>query len=372
MDNIIQTMIKNEEEKKKEEKKNLGVGPCNHGIQGIKRVLGHNYDISIDEYMGKEKPPEDDTIIIIQDGGIGDTICSTVMLKSAREVYKDKTIVLASFYPDVFLNNPNIDHLYATNSLNNMYEKWVKKLRWNKSLLKSDIYNGGVHKIFPGKLSEAICYYYKLPYQGDDIKVYLTEDEEKEAKIFLNSFPRDVILINVESARINYKPDFKITTNKDWYEDSWKELVSMLVKDFDVVQIGGPCEKPIEGITTNLTGQTNIRQVMALIKHSLTTISIDSFIGHVSPAVGKSGVVLFGRSNPYIFGHETNVNIWVDNSCKLNDMFCGRPQSYWGDNKMIKGTTKLWECPDRSCMRAITPEMVYRKVFESIERNTKK
>lgn len=338
--------------------------------QLIENYQKNRYNISIDEYMGKEKPPEDNVIIIIQDGGIGDSICATPMLESMRKIHKDKTIVFASFYPDIFYKNPNIDYLYSSNNLDSVYEKWVKNLRYNKSMIKKDIYNSGIHKLFPGKLSEAICYLYGAPYPGDNTKVYLTEDEEKESKKFLKSFPRDVILIHPCASKINYKPDVKLTTSKDWDDEYWKELVSLLTKDFDVVQVGGAKEKPIEGVTTYLMGLTSIRQTMSLVKNALTTVSVDSFIGHVSPAVGKTGVVLFGRSNPYIFGHDSNINVWIDGSCELNDMFCGRPQSYWGDNVMYKGTTKLWECPNRTCMKAIKPELVYQKVFDSIEKNT--
>jgi ADP-heptose:LPS heptosyltransferase len=328
--------------------------------------------VSIDEYMGKEKPPKDDVIIIVQDGGIGDTIASTVMIESARKIYRDRKLVLGTFYPDVFLNNPNVDVLYATHQSDGIYEKWIKKIRYNSSLLKVDLYNSGIHKIFPGKLSEAYCYYYNVPYSGDNPKIYLTDDENEKAKVFLSSFPRDVILIHPCAGKVNYDPKRKLTENKDWFKDYWKKLVEKLNKEFDIVQLGGPMEEEIEGVTTYLMGHTNIRQTMALVKNALTFIGIDSFVGHVGPAVDKTGVVLFGRSNPYIFGHDSNVNVWVDNSCELNDMFCGRPQSYWGDSELFRGVVRSWTCPNRSCMKAITPEIVYKKVFEAIEINTRK
>lgn len=367
--NIIDTMIKNSEKKEDQKKIVEHVDPTDP--IGEKGEVGHFYDISIDEYMGKEKPPMDDHIIIIQDGGLGDCICCTPMIESARKVHRDKTLVFASFYDDMFANNPNIDYLYSTTNLDDMFERWVKPIRYNSSLLKKDIYNSGLHKLFPGKLSEAYCYYYNFPYPGDNVKVYLTEEEEIEAQKFLKSFPRDVILIHPCAGKVNYDPRRKLTPNKDWFPENWKKLISMLKKDFDIVQVGGAHEEQIEGATTYLMGATSVRQTMALIKNSLTFVSIDSFIGHVGAAVGKSGVVMFGRSNPYIFGHDLNVNVWVDNSCKLNDLFCGRPQSYWGDSELFQGMRRNWECPHRSCMKSITPEMVYKKVFEAIEKNTR-
>jgi len=362
-------MIENCEKKKEELKEH--VDPA--GILGIEGVEGmlDKYDISIDEYMRKKKPPEDENVVIIQDGGLGDCICCAPMLESARKKYRDRKLIFASFYPEIFFGNPNIDILYSTHGFGDMYEKFVKKLRHNSSLIKRDIYNSGIHKLFPGRLSESYCYYYNVPYPGDNLKVYLTEEEEVEAQKFLLSFPRKVILIHPCAGKMNYDTRKKLTPNKDWFNDSWKKLVLMLSKEFDTIQIGGKDEKPIEGITTYLMGATGVRQTMALVKNALTYVSVDSFIGHVGPAVGKSGVVLFGRSNPYIFGHDLNVNVWMDGSCKFNDLFCGRPHSYWGDNELFKGMMRNWECPHRSCMKVITPEIVYKKIFEAIEKNTR-
>jgi len=369
--NIIGKMIENCEKEEEEKKEYISPDVSKPMEVSGEPGVPYQYTISMDEYMGKEKPPEDEALIIIQDGGLGDCICCTPMLESARQKYPNRKIVFASFYTDIFHNNPNIDFLYSTNSFGDMFENWISKIKYNSSLLKKDIYNSGLHKLFPGKLSEAYCYYYDLPYPGDNVKVYLTEGEEEEAHKFLNSFTKGVVLIHPCAGKVNYDPKRKLTPNKDWFVDDWKKLVSMLTKEFDVVQIGGAHEEPIEGVTTYLMGVTSVRQTMALVKNSLSFISVDSFIGHVGAGVGKSGVVMFGRSNPNIFSHDSNVNVWVDNSCKLNDMFCGRPQSYWGDVELFQGRMRNWECPHRSCMKAITPEMVYKKLFEAIERNTR-
>jgi ADP-heptose:LPS heptosyltransferase len=160
----------------------------------------------------------------------------------------------------------------------------------------------------------------------------------------------------------------KLTINKDWFVEDWKKLVSLLTKSFDVVQVGGKDEEPIEGVTTYLMGVTSVRQTMALLKTSLTYISVDSFISHAGAAVKKSGVVLFGRSNPFIFGHDLNTNIWIEGSCEFNNLGCGRPETYWGDSELYKGIVRPWECPSRSCMKAITPDLVIDKVYRLIEK----
>lgn len=319
--------------------------------------------------MGKPKPEPSDYVVIIQDGGMGDCICATPMLESARKKYKDKKIIFSTFYPEIFLNNPNIDKLYCSRSPDDLYETWIKPIKDFRYIIKRDMYNLPIYKLFPGKLSQAFCYFYDIPYPGDTVKVYITKEEDEESLRFLKSFPKPVILIQPYGGRMNFGEREILTDNKNWFKESWEELVKELNKSFDTVQVGGLKEEPIKGITTYLMGQTNVRQTIALVKNSLTFITVDSFLNHVGPAVGKSGVILFGRSNPYIYGHDTNKNIWIENSC--DNIGCGRPESYYGDTKLYKGIVRNWECLDRKCMRAITPEAVIKKVFETIEINTR-
>lgn len=323
---------------------------------------------TIYEAMGKDRPEEDKAFVLIVDGGVGDQICSTPMIESAKKLYPNKKIIVGSAHHEVLINNPHIDKLYNLAFPGDLFESWVKPLKHFGSVIKRDIYNACAHKLFPGPLSEIYCHLYQVPYYGDNVKIYLTEGEDEEAKYFLKSFPRPVIFIHPTGAKLTFNPDVQITPNKDWFTDSWEELVAELHEEFDVVQLGGKNEIPIKGCATYLMGQTSLRQTAALIQNCLTYVAIDSFVGHCGAAVGKSGVVLFGRSNPYIAGHAINKNVWVKNSCEFNDLHCGRPQGYFGDSELFRGGLRPWVCPTRSCMKAIKPSYVSKVVYDLIKK----
>lgn len=332
-----------------------------------KRFICHS-DLTIQELMGGTKPEEDPYFVIIQDGGVGDAICATPMIASARKYYPDKKIIVGSSHAEVLEGNPNCDALYHLGSPRDLFEKYVKPLKNFGSVIKRDIYNAAAHKLFPGPLSMIFCHLYGVPFEGDDIKIYLTEKEHDEAKDFLSSFKgKDVIIVHGTGAKLIWDSKTQITPNKDWFHDYWAALVKELAKDFDVIQVGGKDEAPIENVTTYLMGQTSLRQTAALLANCLTFVAIDSFVGHCGAAVGKRGVVMFGRSNPYIAGHPVNKNIWVKNSCEFNDLHCGRPQGYFGDSEMFKGVRRPWVCPSRSCMRALTPAVVYNETINLIK-----
>ena len=327
---------------------------------------------TISELMGFGKPPDDDAFVIIQDGGVGDAICATPMFKSAKEHYPDKKIVVGAVYAEILQGNPYIDHLYHLGNPGDLFEKWVRPLKHFGSVIKRDIYNACAHKLFPGPLSMIWCFLYGVPFHGDDVTVYLSDDEIDDAKRFLKSFPREVIIIHGTGAKLMFNPGVQVTPNKDWFMDYWQVLVKELTKQYDVVQVGGKEEMQIPGITTYLMGSTSIRQTAALLKNCLTYVGIDSFVAHCGAAVQKPGVVLFGRSNPYIAGHAISKNIWVKDSCPYNDLHCGRPQGYFGDSELFRGVTRPWVCPNRECMRAIKPAYVLSKVHELIKEEKKK
>jgi len=62
-------------------------------------------------------------------------------------------------------------------------------------------------------------------------------------------------------------------------------------------------------------------QVVELIKWSDTGICVDSYLQHAFWEVGKPAIVLFGISDPLIFGHPENLNL-------LRDRKYLRPQQF--------------------------------------------
>ncbi len=53
-------------------------------------------DVTIQELMGGTKPNDDPYFVIIQDGGVGDAICASAMIASAKKFYPNKKIIVGS------------------------------------------------------------------------------------------------------------------------------------------------------------------------------------------------------------------------------------------------------------------------------------
>ncbi len=97
-----------------------------------------------------------------------------------------------------------------------------------------------------------------------------------------------------------------------------QELAELLETEHDVIQLAGAEDVQVaKDVRRNLPHP----QVVELIKWSDTGVCVDSYLQHAFWEVGKPAVVLFGISDPVIFGHPENVNL-------LRDRKYLRPQQF--------------------------------------------
>jgi len=91
----------------------------------------------------------------------------------------------------------------------------------------------------------------------------------------------------------------------------WPELVRLLRDNgYTVTQIGIDGEDPI-GADEFIKG-LSFEKLKELALKADIAISVDNFFQHLCDNVGKKCYVLFGQSDPRIFGHTTNINILKD------------------------------------------------------------
>jgi ADP-heptose:LPS heptosyltransferase len=94
----------------------------------------------------------------------------------------------------------------------------------------------------------------------------------------------------------------------------WGELVKLLKEqDCYIIQIGRTGELRIDGID-EIKYDLPLDSLTTLVSECTTWVSVDNFFPHLCHLVKKSGVVIFGKSDPNIFGHEQNINVLKDRS----------------------------------------------------------
>ncbi len=111
---------------------------------------------------------------------------------------------------------------------------------------------------------------------------------------------KDFILISPWSKQLRDKS--ANPKNYPW----WPEVIKRLKTNYNIVQIGVQGE---EKLTEDFRMNLPLIEVKELIKNCYLWISVDNFLPHLAHLVGKSGIVLWGVSDPLVFGYSNNINL---------------------------------------------------------------
>lgn len=100
----------------------------------------------------------------------------------------------------------------------------------------------------------------------------------------------------------------------------WENLVGLLLEKYDVLQIVYGDEPVIKPSPHSSYASESIQYVRDFslpeieneVKMADTFICVDNYLAHMAHLLGKRGVVLFGQSDPELFGYPENVNLYAD------------------------------------------------------------
>lgn len=96
----------------------------------------------------------------------------------------------------------------------------------------------------------------------------------------------------------------------------WNEIVSKIKEP--IIQIG------IEGeqqLVSDFRKNLSLTELEKLVHECKTWLGVDSFFQHFAWDLKKPGIVLFGQSDPNIFGHHENINLLKDRKYLRENQF---------------------------------------------------
>jgi ADP-heptose:LPS heptosyltransferase len=134
---------------------------------------------------------------------------------------------------------------------------------------------------------------------------------------------------------VNYRTPL---AEKEYPLARWQAVVDQLRSESVVLELGQAASL-LHG-TKVVHPWPGLRQFAALIRRCDCVVSIDSFPAHLAATVGTPSVVLFGPTNPAVWGHPTS-------RC-LRASQC----------PVCADTPRLRQCKRRLCMEEIAPESV--------------
>jgi len=119
----------------------------------------------------------------------------------------------------------------------------------------------------------------------------------------------------------------------------WKEIVSFLKeKKIKVIQIGTSIEPQISDDVDEFLVNMPFEYILDLLNKCKFWMSVDNFLQHLAEFTNphKKGIVLWGKSNPKIFGYSHNYNLYLSQSCFRKEQFLYWYLDKWDENVFVK------------------------------------
>lgn len=101
----------------------------------------------------------------------------------------------------------------------------------------------------------------------------------------------------------------------------WPELIDLLHRQgLQVLQVGVEGERQLPGVDKALFNLPLV-DLRCQLQDCITFISVDNFLPHFAHYYKIYGIVLWGQSNPEIFGYTEHVNLFAHKRFFRDDQF---------------------------------------------------
>lgn len=337
---------------------------------------------------------EPEKIIVRMPNWIGDAVCGTPVLSALREACPDAeiTVMCQANVAPLFEHDRSINELFlfhrAATLLRRIRDRSIiAKLRtghYDLGILLTHSFSSA-WRFWQGKVKRTIGFsrdfrrfllddalplpkekehivntYGRLlsplglAIQGMKPKLVVTDDEKKRAWELVKRFD-----IRPDQTLIGINPGAAYGLAKCWLPKRFRSVAEQLVAadpSYVVLFFGGDLQKELSKEicahlpprVVNLAGQTNLRELMALISCCSVVLTNDSGPMHIADSLKVPLVALFGSTDPVVTGPYNQPDAVLSSPPPCSPCF--------------KRT-----CPiDFPCMKAIQVEAVLEKIFAKL------
>ena len=325
-------------------------------------------------------------ILIINVNWVGDTVFATPVFKAIKAQWPDAFLACMAVprVKAVLESCPQLDEIIVYDERGRHRGLWGKIVilwtlwrrhfdiafllhrSWTRALLVFlagvkervgyDTKNRGrflTHKVPepPGLLHRSDYYLYVVEHYGVPVldrtcEVQVSPEAQRGIADLLKQHQvtsdERVVVVNVGG---NWDP-------KKWPRRHFVELVNRLTRECRARVVIPGAEKDAQtardisqetaGKPVILAGETNLKQLIALMNRAALVISADSGPMHIASSVGTPGIAIFGPTRPELTGPRGRGKF----SILQKDVGCNRKACYF------------LECPDNVCMQAVTVDEV--------------
>ena len=252
------------------------------------------------------------TVIFAIDGGLGKSIMATAVLKAIKKQYKKANILVSTAYPDVFINNPNVNKIITNTNNSGIYRDYVQNK--DAKVFISDPYSTSDYITESKHLIQIWCEMFGVQYNGEMPELFLSKAEKQYYEPFYK-LDKPIMAIQPHGGAINQP--LKYSWTRDIPVPIMEQIIERFKEDYAIVHI----KRDDQFMYQNTIGALdNFRSIAILLTMASKRLLIDSSAMHIATALNLPSVVTWVGTNPKVFGYDIHENILANPFTKELDL----------------------------------------------------
>ena len=251
-------------------------------------------------------------IIFSIEGGLGKSVMATAVLKAIKKQYKKANILVSTAYPDIFINNPNVNKIITHSNNSGIYKDYIQNKE--AKVFIADPYSTSDYITESKHLIQIWCEMFGIEYNGEMPELFLSKAEKQYFEPFYK-LGKPILAIQPNGGAVNQP--LKYSWVRDIPSPIVSEIINTFKNDYSIVHIKRDDQILYDNTIGALDGFRSIAVLLSLADKRLL---IDSSAMHIATALNLKSVVTWVGTNPKVFGYDMHTNIMHEPFTKELDL----------------------------------------------------
>lgn len=236
------------------------------------------------------------------EGGLGKNVAATSLMKTLKERYPNRKLIVVATYPEIFLNNSHIDRVYRVGNTHYFYDDYIKDK--DTIIYRHEAYYETNHILRRKHLIDNWCQLMDLEYDGQIPEVTFNFVQKRNS--FKWSREKPILVIQTNGGLLTSETEYS------WTRDLPFQVALSIAEKYKgthhIIQICKPNSKKIKNVEV-IDNEMSSMELFGLLLHSDKRIFIDSCLQHAAAGLNLPSTVFWIGTSPKNFGYVMHNNI---------------------------------------------------------------
>lgn len=265
-------------------------------------------------------------------GGLGKNVAGTALIQDIKAKYPDRKLIMVTSWPEVYLNNPDVDRIYQLGQAPYFYEDYIE----GKDVIisKHEPYHQTDHITKKKHLIHNWCDLMGIEYKNQ--QPVILPNYPQGMLLGLWERPKPIMVIQTGGGPMEGQK-YTYSWTRDMPIEVAQEIIKKYYQQYHIIQVTRPDGYQLDNVE-RLDQKMSNMELFSLLVRSEKLILIDSCLQHAAAALNKKSTVLWVGTSPKVFGYSGHINLEAKLTKKANQLIGSYTFDYQFENN-------IHECP---------------------------